>query len=72
MFDFHFVYTDGRTYDIANVNKIVIQTASSLKELTGDAILSTDIPLKTMHLYSTNGNCTISGNNLLIIDVIKQ
>ncbi len=72
MFDFHFVYTDGNTYDINNVYKIAIQTSSNLKELTGDDILSAKLPLKTMWLYSANGNFTVSGANLMVIDVVKQ
>ena len=72
MFDFHFVYSDGNSYDINGVNKIMIQTPSSLKEVAGDAILTTPLPLKTMYLYTSNGCFTVSGTNLMVIDVLKQ
>lgn len=72
MFDFHFVYSDGNTYDIKNVNKISYQAPSGMKDIVGENILSSSIPLKTMSLYTDNGNITVSGVNLMIIDVLKQ
>ena len=72
MFDFHFVYSDGNTYDVKGVNKVMIQTPSNLKEVSGDSILATPLPLKTMYLYTANGCFTISGANLMVIDVLKQ
>lgn len=48
MFEFHFVYSDGNTYDVSDVNKILIQTASGNQEYCGDAILSARIPLKNI------------------------
>lgn len=72
MFDFHFVYSDGNTYDIKGVNKITIHTSTSLKEISGDSILTTPLPLKTMYLYTANGCFTVSGTNLMVIDVLKQ
>lgn len=72
MFDFHFVYSDGHTYDINGVNKIVVQVPTGLKEISGDSILTAQLPLKTTYLYSTNGCFTVSGTNLIVIDVLKQ
>lgn len=72
MFDFHFVYSDGNFYDIKGVDKIVIQTASNLKEIVGESILATPLPLKTMYLYTSDGCFTVSGTNLMVIDVVKQ
>ncbi len=72
MFDFHFAYSDGNTYDIKNVNKISLQTPAGTKDIVGKDILSTYIPLETMSLYTDNGNVTISGTNLMVIDILKQ
>jgi len=72
MFDFHFAYSDGNFYDINEVHKIIIQTSDGLKEVAGDSILTTPLPLKTMYLYTSNGCATISGTNLMVIDVAKQ
>lgn len=76
MFDFHFVYSTGITYDVQNVNKIIIAKPSSANqgsvEIEGDEILSARIPLKSMCLYSDDGNFTVSGTDLIIIDVKKN
>ena len=72
MFDFHFVYFDENTYDVKDVTKIIVHTPSGSQELLGDAILSARIPLNTMYLYTPDGNITVSGNNLMVIDIKKQ
>ncbi len=72
MFDFLFTYTDGNTYQVQNVTKIIIKTASGSQELSGDGILSARIPLNTMCLYSASGNVTVSGANLMVIDIMKK
>ena len=72
MFDFHFAYSDGNTYDVTGVTKIVIQTAAGSKEISGDEILTSLLPLKTMCLFSPDENVTISGDNLIAIDVLKK
>ncbi len=71
MFEFRFTYSDKNYYEVKGVNKIVIPS-SPVKELVGDAILTTPLPLKTLYLYTANGNVTVSGTNLMVIDVIKQ
>lgn len=72
MFDFHFIYSDGNTYDVKGVTKIRIGTTNGTKEFEGDQILTVTIPLYTIFLYSQNGNVTVSGTNLVIIDVRKH
>lgn len=72
MFEFRFTYSDNNFYEVKGVNKIVIPTSSTPKEITGDAILTAHLPLKTMCLYTANGNVTVSGTNLMVIDVVKQ
>lgn len=72
MFDFHFVYADGTIYDVANINKVVFPTSSGLTTITNDNILSAQFPLKTMYLYGPGTNFTVSGDNLIIIDVLKH
>ena len=72
MYDFIFVYADGRTYNVNAVNKLVIHSTSGATEYTGDNILNVNIPLKTMYLHSAKGNVTISGTNLMVIDVMKH
>lgn len=72
MFDFHFAYSDGNTYDVTGVTKVFIKKASNIKELEGDEILTSRLPLDTMYLYSSAKNVTISGTNLLVIDVLKK
>lgn len=72
MFDFHFIYSDGNTYDVKGVTKIRIGTTNGTKEFEGDQILTATIPLYTISLYFQNGNVTVSGTNLVIIDVRKH
>lgn len=72
MFDFHFAYSDGNSYDVTGVTKVIIRTATGTQELEGDEILTSKLPLNTMCLYSSDKNVTISGANLLVIDVLKQ
>lgn len=72
MFDFHFAYSDGNTYDVKNVTKIKVMKSSGMTEISGDNILSDMIPLKSMCLYTDNGNISISGKDLMVIDVLKQ
>ncbi len=72
MFDFHFVYSDGNTYDVRGVTKIVFKSTSGIQELSGDDILTAKIPMGLMHLYSQSGNVTVSGTNLMVVDVLKS
>lgn len=72
MYDFYFAYSDGRHYEVENVSKIVVEGSSSLEEIIGDAILSAKLPLKTTYLYTDDGNHTVSGTNLMVIDVKKH
>ena len=72
MFDFHFKYVDGSKYDVTNVDKVILQWSGEPKEFSGDAILTANIPLKTMILRSSDRNTTISGDNLVAVDIIKR
>lgn len=72
MFNFHFVYSDGNMYDVNDVTKIIVKTSTGLQEIEGDEILTAKIPLNFMYLYSQNGNVTISGTNLMVVDVLKS
>lgn len=72
MFDFYFFYSDGRDYEIKNVTKILVESPTGLKEISGDNILSARIPLRTTYLYTDDGSYTVSGANLMVIDVRKH
>ncbi len=72
MFDFHFVFMGGLEYDVDNVTKIMIYSNKGYIEKSGEEILSTAIPINTTFLFTPNGNFTISGENLCVIDVKKQ
>lgn len=72
MFDFHFTYSDGNTYDVRGVTKIVIKSTSGTQEFSGDDILTARIPLSSMYLYSQSGNVSVSGTNLMVVDVLKR
>lgn len=72
MFDFHFAYSDGNVYDVKNVTKAFVKTLGGKQELTGDDILTEKICLSDMFLYTPNGNVTISGANLMVVDIMKQ
>lgn len=72
MLDFHFVYSDGNTYDVKGVTKILVRTSTGMQEIKGDDILTAKIPLGIMCLYSQNGNVTVSGTNLMVVDVLKR
>lgn len=72
MFDFRFFYSDGNTYHVENVTKAFVKTLGGKQELTGDDILTEKICLSDMFLYTPNGNITISGANLMVVDIMKQ
>lgn len=72
MFDFHFVYADGNTYDVERVTKILYNTTAGTRKIEGENILDEKIPLSTMCLYSQSGNVTVSGKNLMVVDVLKR
>lgn len=72
MFDFHFVYADGNTYDVERVTKILFNTTAGTRKIEGENILNGKIPLSTMCLYSQSGNVTVSGKNLMVVDVLKR
>lgn len=71
MFDFTFQYSDGNSFVVQNINRVIISTGAATQELSGDNILSVRIPLKTIHLFSEKNNVTVSGNNLLMIKITK-
>lgn len=71
MFDFRFVYSDGNTYYVKDVTKFAFKTASGIQEVSGDDILTARIPLGLIFLYSQTGNVTVSGTNLIVMDVLK-
>lgn len=72
MFNFHFLFTDGITYDVGNVNEIEIKCHEAYRKISGDDILSTRLPLDDMFLYTPGGCIAIAGKNLLVIDALKQ
>lgn len=73
MFDFHFVYSDGLVYDVKDVTKIMIKGHTETREIANDDILTSKIPLSSSYyLYTPNGNITVSGSELKIIDIMKQ
>ncbi len=72
MFDFHFVCADGNTYDVEGVTKILFSTTTGPREVEGKSILDEKVPLTTMCLYSESGNVTVSGKNLMVVDILKR
>ncbi len=72
MFDFRFEYFDSNIYDVSDVTSIAYQTGSGTKLVSGDDILTTRLPLDTIHLFSESGCYTVSGTNLMAIEVTKQ
>lgn len=72
MFDIYFDYADGRSFDVKNVKKIAFEKCGNLTELIGDSIQDAQIPLKTLFLYTDNGSFTVSGDNLMVINVVKH
>lgn len=74
MFSFHFVYADGSEYTIGDITKVIIHSSAGYSELSGDDILSAKIPLpfKSMNLYGSSVNITVSGNDIKVIHVLKK
>lgn len=73
MFNFHFVYSSGYVYDIIDVTKIKIKLHTETREINGVDILTAEIPLAAAYyLYTPNGNITVSGTDLKVIDIMKQ
>ncbi len=72
MYSFHFVYSDGRVYEASGITRVIVSTPAGTSEFAGDNILSARIPLRTMWLYSQNGVITVSGENLTVIDVLRE
>lgn len=52
MFSFHFLFADGITYDVGNVNEVEIKCHEVYRKISGDDILSTRLPLDDMFLYT--------------------
>lgn len=72
MFDFRFIYLNDSAYNASDITKITIQTSEGLKDISGDEILTANIPLQTMYLHSDSGNYTVLGDNLMAIEVTKR
>lgn len=72
MFQFHFVYSDGNSYDVKNVNYIAVKSSSGFITITEDKILTAFIPIRSMCLYTTNSVVSISDSELIRIDILKQ
>ncbi|WP_297642801.1 hypothetical protein [uncultured Bacteroides sp.] len=72
MFDFRFIYLNDNAYGVSDITKITIQEADGLKDISGDDILTANIPLQTMYLHSDNGNYTVLGDNLMAIEITKR
>ena len=72
MFDFKLFFSDGTTYTVANVKKVIYSVHDLNKTVTGDAILSARIPIADMSLYTDNNCVSVSGKNLLLIDISKH
>lgn len=72
MYTFSFYYADGKIAHYRNVNRIIIHAQTKNIELSGEDILSACIPLRTISLFSENNNCTVSANNVIRIEVLKQ
>lgn len=72
MYTFNFSYSDGTGYTFKNVTRVLIGTANGIKEINGDDIATSRIPLSDTYLYTPDGCISVSGNNLLVISVSKQ
>ena len=72
MFDFRFIYSEGKDYTVENVNKIGLHTTGGYTEIASDHILTAPLSLTTMSLFTSTGNVTVSGKDLVAIEVTEQ
>ena len=74
MFDCRFVYSDGFVHYVKNVTAIRYQKTpgKGYDTVSGDDILNYSFPVCATCLCTSNGIVTISGENLRVIEVIKQ
>lgn len=72
MFDFRFIYLNDACYGAEKIIKITIQTSDGLKDISGDDILTANIPLQTMYLHGNSKSYTVLGDNLMAIEITKR
>lgn len=72
MFDFQLLFSDGTKYTVKNVKKVIYSVRDLNKVVSGENILSERIPIADMSLYTDENCVSISGKDLLIIDISKH
>lgn len=72
MFEFTFVYTDGTMRSVPNVERVVYSTTQHRIEVTSQQIATHEFPIgRTLHLFSSTENTTVSHNELRLIKISK-
>lgn len=72
MYDFRFIFDEENNYVATNIEKISIETPNGLVELSGDAIMDSDIPVGVMHLHGKKFNHTIPFSNYYAVNVCRS
>lgn len=74
MFDFHFVFINGREYDVKNVIKVKMSAGKDdFKEFAVDKAPNFSFSLGSMYLCTAdNKEVTVSSENLLLVEIAKQ
>lgn len=72
MYTFNFTYQDGQNKYFEHINEVKYYIRSDYM-VSGDDILKYRFPIgPTLHLFSDSSNISVSGNNLLYIEVKKE
>lgn len=72
MYDFHFIFAGENVYNATNIEKISVETPDGIVELSGDAIMESDIPAGVMHLHGKDFNHTIPFSNYYAVNVCRS
>ena len=72
MYDFNLIFSDGTEYVVENVQKVIYPVRDMNKVISGDKIMSERIPTGDMSLYTGDKCVSISGKELLMIDITKH
>lgn len=72
MYDFNLIFSNGKEYAVKNVQKVIYPKRDMNHVVAGDKIMSERIPAGDMSLYAGDKCVSISGKDLLMIDITKH
>lgn len=72
MYDITLYFSDGTKHTVSNVKEIRYFKRDLIHSVTEDKFMSAAIPITDMCLYSEDSCISISGKNLIMINISKH